>query len=273
MVGREEGMTPSISFIIPAYNCAKFVEEAVLSIQDGNFEEGDELVITDDGSTDATASILRELQARYPSIKLLKHDANKGISAARNTAIVAAKNALIFNLDADNALVPGSVSKLKAYLLRTDADVAAFGEIHFFKNNVSRVTHHWVYKSGVISLADCLTGRRTPLGNGNYLFTKESWVRAGGYPEFARTYEAVGFGWRQVATGAKIVVMPKSFYFHRYGYASNWVREGGPRQASRLLLKVLRPFFDLLIPEDVEYIMSHKDQWYADLRKRPIRVK
>lgn len=266
-------MTPNVSFIMPAYNCVEFVEEAVISIQEGNFEKGDELVITDDGSIDATASVLGKLQAKYPSIRLLRHIENRGISAARNTAIAEAKNVLVFNLDADNVLVPGSISKLKAYLLDSDADAAAFGEIHFFKRTTSRVTHHWVYKAGVIDLADCLSGRRTPLSNANYMFTRESWVNAGGYPEFARNYEGVGFGFRQLAAGSRIMVMPKSFYFHRYGHASNWVREGGSRDASRLVLEMLRPFLDLLVPEDVEYIMHHKDRWYADLRKRPIRVK
>lgn len=42
----------AISFFIPAYNCEKTLEESVQSIIEGNFSEGDELVLVNDGSTE-----------------------------------------------------------------------------------------------------------------------------------------------------------------------------------------------------------------------------
>lgn len=268
-----EKKTPSISFIMPAYNCAGTIEESVGSILAENFEDDDELIIVDDGSTDNTDSVLRELRSKHLSIRLLKHDENRGASAARNTAISNAKNPLLFNLDSDNILVPGSISKLRAYLISSDADVAAFGEMRFFSSGTGKVTHHWIFEPGLLTLAAYLSGARNPGGGGNYMFTKGSWDKAGGYPEFAKTYETWGFALRQLATGSKMVVMPESFYLHRYGHRSLWVREGGKKNASLKTLEMLLPFLDLLVPEDVEYILSHKEHWYTDLRKHPIRVK
>ena len=50
----------NISFIIPAYNCAKFLSDAVNSIFNGNFAVGDEVIIVDDASTDNTFKNCKE---------------------------------------------------------------------------------------------------------------------------------------------------------------------------------------------------------------------
>ena len=97
-----------ISFFMPAYNCDVTVEESVESMMDGNFSEGDELVITNDSSTDGTGEVLDELKAKYPELKVVNHLRNKGGAAARNTAIEKTGNPLLFCLDSDNILVPAS---------------------------------------------------------------------------------------------------------------------------------------------------------------------
>lgn len=270
-----EKKTLGISFFIPAYNCEKTIPESVESILEGNFTHGDDLVIVDDGSTDNTGKVLNELKNKYPAIKLLKHTRNKGGAATRNTAVENTENEILFCLDSDNVLVPGSIQKLKAYLLNSGADVAAFQELHYFKADKSKVTHKWTFRQGLITLADCLAGPVTPGASGNYMFTKESWIRAGGYPEFARTYDTWGFGFRQLATGAKMVVMPESFYFHRYGHDSNWAREVRKGSASLKALQILLPFLDMLDQKDVDYIMSRKRRydWFKNLEKHPIRLK
>lgn len=93
-----------ISFIIPAFNCARTIEETIYSIIDGNLDEGDEIVIVNDGSTDLTWRLLEGLKDQYAPIKLVAHSKNRGGAYARNTAVENAKNPLIFCLDSDNAL-------------------------------------------------------------------------------------------------------------------------------------------------------------------------
>src|SRR5688572_9260073 len=106
----------NISFIIPCYNCETTVEEAVNSIFQGNFSEGDEVVMVDDSSTDSTPRVMEELKIKYPSIVTLRHNINKGSAAAsRNTAIDSSHNELLFCLDADNLLIPGTIQLLKEF--------------------------------------------------------------------------------------------------------------------------------------------------------------
>lgn len=265
----------SISFIMPAYNCCETVEESVNSIVNGNYCHRDEIVIVNDCSTDMTGNVLQTLKGKYPFITVLDHPRNKGGAAARNTAVEHAANPLIFCLDSDNILVPGSVCKLKEYLLTHGADIASFQELHYFKGDVAEVTHKWVFREGLVSLADCLAGHIVPGASGNYMYTKQSWLWAGGYPEFAGALDAWGLGFRQLATGAKMVVMPDSFYYHRYGHESYWVRDSRRGKVSMTALQIMIPFLELLYDGDVDYIMGRwgRQRWFDCLDKRPLRVK
>jgi hypothetical protein len=67
----------------------------------------------------------------------------------------------------------------------------------------------------------------TPACSGNYLYTRESFDRAGGYNEHNRSaMDTWIFGLRQLATGSRIAILPNSFYWHRLSSNSYWHREG-----------------------------------------------
>jgi len=266
---------PPVSFFIPAYNCAGTLAQTVVSICEGNLRDGDEVVIVNDGSADDTANVIRSLQEQYGSISTFAHRHNRGGGAARNTAVENARHDLLFCLDSDNVLASGTVAGLVVHLQDTGADVASFGELHYFRERVAETTHKWVFKSGQITLADYLAGWVVPGASGNYLFTRDSWLRGRGYPEFAGALDAWGFGLRQVATGQKVVVMPGSHYHHRYGHDSYWVRESRRGNTSLTALQLLIPFLDQLSVRDVDYIMSarHRLVWFDHLEQRPLHVK
>ena len=266
-----------ISFIIPAYNCADTIVESIESIFNGNFEDGDEVIIINDASTDKTLEVINSLQKKYPIIKALSHNINKGSAAAgRNTGIDCSKNDLIFCLDSDNVLAPNAVPILKKYMLEQKADIATFGEIHFFKSDIGKITHKWIYKDNQIELKDALAGYKWPGPSGNYLFTKRSWFNAGRQNEsVGGAYDSLVFGIKQLATGSKMITMKNSFYYHRAGHESAFIRDKDKIKASLIVLSVLINFLDLIEEDDVDYIMSkeHRYSWFDDLEKRPIRLK
>jgi glycosyltransferase involved in cell wall biosynthesis len=269
-----EKRTLPISFFIPAYNAASTIAAAIHSIVNGNFSIEDEIIVVDDGSEDGTKVILSELTNSIPRMRVVHHARNKGGGAARNTAVENAQHELLFCLDSDNLLVPNSVPRLKEYLIATGADVASFQETRYFCGEPENVTHSWVYPE-VVSLADCLAGNKTPCSSGNYLFTRESWMRAGGYPEFALALDAWGFGFRQLATGARMVCLPGSYYLHRYGHESYWIRFVRSHSSSIVALQILLPFLHLIEDSDVDRIMSRKFRysWFSELNHRPLKVK
>jgi glycosyltransferase involved in cell wall biosynthesis len=272
------GSREPVSFIIPAYNCAHTIRQSVGSILDGNLEAGDEIILIDDASTDETPRVLDQMQKSHPYTKVITHRENKGTAAAaRNTGIEIARNELIFCLDSDNILLAGSVRPLAAHLFQTGADAAAFGELHYFRTDPQNVTHKWIYKDS-ITLADALAGVVWPGPSGNYLFTRESWKRAGRYHEpylENRSLDSWTFGIRQLATGSMFVTLPGTWYFHRYGHESHYVQNWRRGNQSLAALIGLIPFLDLLDESDVDYIFSPggRESWYEKLSEHPLKVK
>lgn len=265
---------------MPAYNSAATVAESVESIMNDNFEIGDEIIIIDDGSTDNTLSVLEKLKEKYHVIQIIIVKENKGCPAARNIAYVAAQNPIIFNLYADDVLVPGSVAKLKAYMIEKEADMAGFAEYHYFQKSrrgKKEITHKWICQPGVLTLADFLTGDINPGPGGNYMFTKAIWQKVGGVSEFGKgLHEAWGFTLKCLAAGAKFVVLPKSFYYHRYGSNSLFMRESKKEnEISLMATKMITPYLDLLDPRDAEYIKSEEGSksWYNTENRVPIHLK
>ncbi len=264
----------AISFFIPAYNCAKTISESVYSIFNQNIEGDDELIIVDDGSTDDTVEVINELSREYKNIKIIQHIRNRGGAAARNTACTNAKMELLFCLDSDNILAPGSIKALKDFLVNNGADVAAFQEVWYFIEDTSVITHKWVFKNSPSSIADYLSIYNVPGASGNYLFTKDSWFRAGGYPEFAGALDTWGFGFRQLSSGQLVLTMSNSGYFHRQGYDSYWIRDFKKGKTSLIALQIILPYLHLLDDSDIEYIMSKngRHKWFNDIPERPVRL-
>jgi glycosyltransferase involved in cell wall biosynthesis len=100
-----------ISVYIPAYNASEFIARAIEGVLAQTLPAGEILVI-DDGSRDATC----EIAARYRDVTVVKHKRNRGLGAARNTALRAARNDYVASLDADCIPDPRWLAALVPYL-------------------------------------------------------------------------------------------------------------------------------------------------------------
>jgi len=266
---------PPVSFVVPVFNGAATLGEAVSSILDDNLYQDDEVVIVDDGSQDNSAEVALTLAANDSRIRVVKHRHNKGsANAARNTGIDNAVNDLLFNLDADNVLLPGSVKLLRTTRAGTGADAVAFGEIEYFDTSSGNKTHSWTMRDEITFMGNINAMTESPGGSGNFLYTREAWKRAG------RCTEVVGAAWDSWAfavdllgTGSRIVCVPGTRYRHRTGYDSSFVRDQHKRNVSLLLLQVLLPYLHLIHPEDADYITSRAGRliWVDELGRRPLR--
>jgi glycosyltransferase involved in cell wall biosynthesis/SAM-dependent methyltransferase len=100
------GELPAVSVVIPCYNQAEFLPEAVQSIVNQTFRDW-ECIIVDDGSTDETSEVADSLIAKYADkrIRLLEKE-NGGLADARNTGIMAATADWILLLDSDDIYGP-----------------------------------------------------------------------------------------------------------------------------------------------------------------------
>jgi glycosyltransferase involved in cell wall biosynthesis len=99
-------MGTSLSVIIPVYNCERFIEKTIASVLAQ--PEVTEIVIVDDGSTDGSLDIIKQLQQDHPIIQVCQHPngKNRGRSATRNLGIQNAMGDYIAFLDADDYYLP-----------------------------------------------------------------------------------------------------------------------------------------------------------------------
>lgn len=98
---------PRVSVVIPTYNRAGLVQEAIDSVLAQLFQDV-ELIVVDDGSEDDTASILQE---RYGSAIRLVVQENQGESGARNRGIRESTGEYVAFLDSDDMWLPGKLSR------------------------------------------------------------------------------------------------------------------------------------------------------------------
>jgi glycosyltransferase involved in cell wall biosynthesis len=119
---------PRIAVIVPCFNDGPIAHEALASLA---AQEPTEVVVVDDASTDAsTRDSLEAL--RRDGTRVISHERNQGLSAARMTGLRATVAPFVFPLDADDLVAPGALTPM-ADLLEADADVAvAFADYEEF---------------------------------------------------------------------------------------------------------------------------------------------
>lgn len=120
--------TPRLSVIMPAYNSALYIEQAIHSVLEQGFAAL-ELIVVDDGSSDATAEIVRGLIGRDDRVKLISQANSGKPSIARNTGIAAAKGSYLSFLDSDDYWLPGRVSSMVEAMDAHPEWVAAFHDL------------------------------------------------------------------------------------------------------------------------------------------------
>ena len=246
-----------LSFVIPCYNAAPTIREAVKSIvaQRAELKVPFEIVCCDDGSTDDSWKVLISLRRRVPELRLLRHPKNRGGSAARNTAIANARGDLIFMLDADNALYD-SVQTLIDAMKARGADVMVPGHVVFAERGMG-VTGHWTYPQvpGLFRLADLLRWPDNPAADGNYLFTKKSWQVSGGYPE-GKVLDTLIFGYRQAAHGFYLHVLPEFRIWHYVTPNSYYTRGAAAGLLDREWIEAVHVYLDRLTPRSQQLISN-----------------
>lgn len=117
-------MGPLLSVVIPVFNGERFLREAVESVLAQNYSPL-EIVIVDDGSTDGTASVVRN----FPETVRYLHQTNNGPAAARNRGIENAQGSLIAFADADDLWPPDKLEVQLPFLTSDPAIEIVMGRI------------------------------------------------------------------------------------------------------------------------------------------------
>ncbi|MDR3340307.1 MAG: glycosyltransferase [Candidatus Symbiothrix sp.] len=114
-------MKPKISVIIPVYNVELYLSDCLNSIMSQTLKAF-ELILVDDGSTDRSSEIMNFFAAKDSRIKLISQS-NKGVSVARNTALLQASGDYILFVDSDDMIVYNALEVLYQQAIDNDADL------------------------------------------------------------------------------------------------------------------------------------------------------
>lgn len=152
-----------VSVIIPAYNAA----ETIISLVNKILSETHvaiELIVVDDGSTDGTGNIIRQI---HDERLILIEQANQGVYAARNTALALHQGEWVIFLDADDDIADGFIEKRWQAASASQTDVMIFNGWHFdadhhHRRAVHRKQPYGATLSGHEWIRHCVTRREWP---------------------------------------------------------------------------------------------------------------
>ncbi len=171
----------TVSVVIPAYNAATFLGEAIESVfaQDGPALE---VIVVDDGSTDATGAVA----ASFAEVRVIAQ-ANGGIAAARNTGLREASAPVVAFLDADDIWPAGRLAALHAAL--TGEVDAVFGQAVQFGEGREETTPQPALLAGTM-----LIRRESVARIGDF----DEAVKMGEFVDWWARAEEAGVRWRQI---------------------------------------------------------------------------
>ena len=113
-LGADNTTGPPVSLVVAAYNEEKVIGRTLDSLRRSRYEQINEIIVVDDGSSDGTADIVAEMALTDPRIRLLQQE-NLGKAVALNRAFSMAQSSIIITLDADTMFTPATVGALARY--------------------------------------------------------------------------------------------------------------------------------------------------------------
>ena len=163
---------PKVSVVIPTYNLAHFIAEAIQSILGQTFSEF-EVIAVDDGSTDNTKDVVNSF--KDPRIRYIYQE-NHGVSAARNTGIQASSSEYIAFLDSDDVLMENALEKGAQVLERHPEVGFSYGQ-EYLMDERRRVFHLRKQRHKYSYVREGIEEIKEFLLHGNYVCTSTVMAR------------------------------------------------------------------------------------------------
>jgi len=205
-VSGTDGPVPELSVVIPAFDAAATLPTQLEALLAQRPDWPWEVVVADNGSSDATADLVRSWAAtRMPELRLVDASARRGPSAARNIGVASARGPRIAFCDADDRVGDGWVAAMRRAL---DAHEFVAGPFEgTLLNEGSRSAVSWTAQAHGLTVKPFLPQFVTA-GSGNMGVLRSVFEEVGGFDEGARTAEDDDFCLRVQLYGHALVFDP-----------------------------------------------------------------
>ena len=195
-------MTPTVSIILPTWNGAKLLPDAVKSCLDQTFRDF-ELVIVNDCSTDNTLAVAENLAAADPRIRVVSNEKNSKLPASLNHGFSLARGRYLTWTSDDNRFLPSAMERMVGELERTNSDLV-YADYDVFSTS-GDITEHKRLKD-----ADRLFEYNW-IG-ACFLYRKEVRERLGDYRTDLFCAEDYEYWLRIRSAGLKMTHLPETLY-------------------------------------------------------------
>jgi glycosyltransferase involved in cell wall biosynthesis len=204
---------PKVDIIIPAYNAARFLPAALASVMTQTFTDW-RILLVDDGSTDNTAAVIAPFKESMGAKLMYIEQENRGLPAARNSAIRHSSAEFLALLDADDVWLPDRLAEsLRCF------DRPEVGLVYGF---VSRIdadgklvsTHDEMKRHAEGRIASSIYMRTIDLPCPTVTFRRECVDLVGGFDESMRATEDRDL-WLRIAQYYEVARVPKVIAFYR----------------------------------------------------------
>jgi len=140
--------SPLVSVFITSYNQEDFIGEAVKSVAEQDYQNV-QIVISDDGSTDSSPLILKELSKKYPKkIEIHLHKENRGSTWNHNYAFQHCWGEYICYFDGDDIMLPGKIRKQLEFMRQHPKFCLTYHNVELFESNSGKTINTWKNRFG-----------------------------------------------------------------------------------------------------------------------------
>lgn len=236
--------TQLLSIIIPCYNDAQYIEQAVFSALNQTYPNI-EVIVVDDGSNEETKAILQKLKSKIT--KLITQE-NQGQSTARNVGIVHAKGDYILVLDSDDFFERNFCEKAIAVFKKDESiKIVTSYVVRLLLNNKTEL-----FKPSGGTITNFLKYNGA---TGSAMFIKNDWQKVGGYDQDMRQgFEDWEFYLRLVKEGGYAFVIEEPLFNYRIRAVSTTTKANKIRSS---LLQYIYFKHQELYKNNFEIVMNH----------------
>ena len=214
--------TIQVSIVVPTYNRKSLLQDCLQSLLHQDLPPRTlELVVVDDGSTDGTPELVRNLLRAQIPVRLIYHrQENRGVSAARNQGFSISSGPFVGFID-DDEIVPPDWTRKALNMLKADPDLAGVGG-PYRAYGVPRVKTCPKCRLDVHGLPKAKGPVRIRFHGGNMMFRRETFEWVGPFQETLRAYEEYEWFQRALALGLKFHFSENLWVYHRRDVQGFW---------------------------------------------------
>ena len=263
----------TVDVIIPAFNAAKYLPVAIESVFSQTFDDW-QILLVDDGSTDNTAEVVAPFLDRYGSRMTYIKQNNRGLPAARNTAIRASTSEFLALLDADDVWLPCRLSESLNVLQERPQAGLAYGLItHIDPEGRLGGTFQGNSRHAEGNIAPHIYMRKVELPCPTITFRRRCLDEVGIFDETMRATEDRDL-WLRIALRYEVAFVPKVLAYYRVSPNS---MSTDPQRMLRAQLQFIRKHYGSegcgLRPRQIALARAYKQRAEAlKVRNRPWRA-